>query len=95
MRVAAGSSAGRRLAHALYWAARFGPVALVELLIRSGGLTWQGDNQERDTLAYARAVLPDKERLVEMLDRPVIRDPNFRAAVKAIQSGDLTGCESS
>ncbi len=74
----------------LHWAAWYGPVALVELLIRAGGIIWQGNGRGKQAIDYAReGVAPDKPQLVELLDRPVIRDPLFKKAVTAIQTGDL------
>lgn len=76
--------------HALHWAAWCGPVALAETLIRAGALVWQNDGAGHDALYYARnGVAPDKAKLVELLDRPVMRDPAFKAAAKAIQAGDV------
>jgi peptide-methionine (S)-S-oxide reductase len=75
---------------ALHWAAKLGPIAMVELLIRSGIPAWLEDDNNRQPLDYARSGdAPDREQIIELLDRPVIRDPAFRAAVVAIQSGDL------
>ena len=66
----------------LHAAARSGPLELVETLIRGGALSWMGDRRGKTALDYARAGnAPDRETIVELLDRPVIRDPNFRAAV--------------
>jgi hypothetical protein len=74
----------------LHQAARKGPIALVELLIREGALSWQPDRRGKTALDYARkGVASDSEQIVELLDRPVIRDPRFRAAVKAIHAGDV------
>jgi ankyrin repeat protein len=76
---------------ALHRAARYGPVGLVELLIRSGGMTWQTDRKGRAALEHARAgKARDRATIIELLARPVIRDPLFRAAVKAIHGGDET-----
>jgi len=75
----------------LHWAAWHGPVSLVELLIRAGALIWQGDGHGKQSIDYARdGVAPDKQQLVELLDRPVIRDPLFKKAVTAIHTGDLS-----
>jgi peptide-methionine (S)-S-oxide reductase len=75
---------------ALHWAAWRGPMAMVELVIRAGAREWQEDQQKRKPVDYAReGVAADKSLIVEALDRPVIRDPAFRAAVAAIQIGDL------
>ena len=79
-------------ATALHAAARRGPLALVELLIRRGALSWQGDRRGRIALDYARkGTAADRDAIVELLDRPVMRDPLFRAAVAAIHAGDLDG----
>jgi peptide-methionine (S)-S-oxide reductase len=73
-------------------AAARGPKALVELLIRRGARTWQADAKGRDALAWARTgSAPDREAIIHLLDRPVIDDPIFGAAVKAIQTGDVDG----
>jgi peptide-methionine (S)-S-oxide reductase len=75
---------------ALHIAAARGPVALAELLIRHGAIEWEPDAKGRSALDVARrGRAPDKAALVELLDRPVIRDPSFRAGVDAIQSGDV------
>lgn len=74
---------------ALHLAARSGPLALVELLIRNGALSWQRDTRGRAVLAHARAGRArERGEIMELLDRPVIRDPQFRAAVRAIHEGD-------
>ena len=76
----------------LHAAARSGPLELVEMLIRGGVLPWIGDRHGKTALDYARGgSAPDREAIVELLDRPVIRDPNFRAAVAAIRTGDVDG----
>jgi ankyrin repeat protein len=74
----------------LHAAARGGPLALVECLIRRGALSWQGDRHGKSALDYVRAgSANDRDAIVELLDRPVIRDPDFRAAVRAIHAGDV------
>jgi ankyrin repeat protein len=79
-------------ATALHAAAARGPLALVERLIRGGVLEWQVDRKRRTALAIARkGQAADKAAIVELLDRPVIRDPAFRAAVKAVHKGDVEG----
>jgi ankyrin repeat protein len=86
-----GNTQGRTALHA---AAARGPRALVELLIRRGAFTWQTDTRGKDALAYARGGdAPDKAEIVELLDRPVIRDPAFRDAVGAIHRGDVAALE--
>jgi len=75
---------------AMHVAARHGPLALVELLIRRGAFTWQTDKDGKDALAYAReGAAPDRDALIELLDRPVIRDPRFKEAVAALHRGDV------
>jgi hypothetical protein len=75
---------------ALHAAANRGPLALVELLIRRGALEWQPDAKGRPPLAAARrGKAADKAAIIELLARPVIRDPSFRAAVTALQRGDV------
>jgi peptide-methionine (S)-S-oxide reductase len=74
----------------LHFAAWRGPVEMVELLIRHNAKTWQADNAGKLPIDYARGgVAPDREKIVHLLDRPVIDDPHFRAAVNAIHAGDL------
>lgn len=75
---------------ALHAAAGRGPLALVELLIRGNALEWQPDRKGQPALAAARrGKAADKAAIIELLDRPVIRDPSFRAAVAALQRGDV------
>ena len=75
---------------ALHQAAWRGPLALLELLIQHGALIWQPDQRGKIAIDYARAgPAADRKQMVELLDRPVIRNPRFRAAVSAIQAGDL------
>jgi ankyrin repeat protein len=77
---------------ALHAAAARGPLAMVELLIRKGALEWQPDRKQRPPLQAAkRGHAADKAAIVELLERPVIRDPAFRAAVTAIHRGDAEG----
>ncbi len=86
--------AGKDEMTAMHAAARRGPRALVELLIRRGAMHWQGDRRGKTALDYARAgAAADRDAIVELLDRPVIRDKRFRAAVDAIHAGDLAGLE--
>src|SRR5207302_11487630 len=86
--------AGKDDMTALHAAARRGPRALVELLIRRGALGWQGDRRRKTALDYARAgTAADRAEIVALLDRPVIRDKRFRAAVDAIHAGNLAGLE--
>lgn len=79
---------------AIHAAAARGPRRLVELLIRRGAFTWQTDMDGHDALAHARdGNAPDKADIVALLDRPVMRDPLFRAAVGAIHRGDAAALE--
>jgi hypothetical protein len=74
----------------LHAAANRGPLALVELLIRRGALEWQPDAKGRSPIAAARrGKAADKAAIIELLARPVIRDASFRAAVTALQRGDV------
>ena len=89
--LAAGASPRRSDAGAtpLHAAAARGPLALVEALIRGGALEWQADRKGRPPLdAARRGKAAERDAIIELLDRPVIRDPSFRAAVAAIQRGD-------
>jgi ankyrin repeat protein len=75
-------------------AAESGPLALVEQLIRGGAVEWMPDRAGRRPLDAARAGTgPDRDAIVELLDRPVLRDPAFRSAVAAIRSGDVAALE--
>ena len=68
---------------------------MVELLIRHGAKEWQEDREGKKPLDYARdkGVAADKDAIIELLDRPVIRDPAFKQAVVAVQTGDLTSLQ--
>ena len=71
-----------------------GPLQLVELLIRHGAIEWLPDEEGRTPLEAARlGRAADRDGIVELLDRPVIRDPGFRAAVAAIHGGDVPALE--
>lgn len=94
--LAAGANArkavpGQRPLHA---AAASGPVELVEVLIRHGAIEWEPNVKGRSALDIARrSHARDRDAMVELLDRPVIRDPAFRAAVDAIHAGDVMALE--
>lgn len=82
---------GQRPLHAV--AAR-GPVALAELLIRHGAIEWEPNVKGRSALDIARrSSARNKAALVHLLDRPVIDDPEFAAAVAAVQAGDAQTLE--
>jgi ankyrin repeat protein len=79
---------------ALHAAAERGSLALVELLIRHGAIEWLSDRKGRWPAERARrGNAPDRAAIAELLQRPVIRDPSFRAAVSAITTGDLPALE--
>jgi hypothetical protein len=77
-------------ATALHAAARRGPAALVERLLRAGALPWQADDAGLVPLRWAEAGEPeDRDRILWLLaDGPKIEDAGFRAAVAALQAGD-------
>jgi hypothetical protein len=78
----------------LHVAARRGPLAMVEALIAGGALVWTRDHAGRTPLEVARrGRSPDREAIVALLDRQAIPDPAFRAAVRAIRTGDVAGLE--
>jgi len=78
----------------LHAAAARGPVELAELLILHGAIEWEPNAKGRSALDIARrSRAKDKAALVELFDRPVIRDPSFRAAVDAIHAGDVERLE--
>ncbi|CAN5581728.1 hypothetical protein BH10PLA1_BH10PLA1_13060 [soil metagenome] len=74
----------------LHFAAWRGPREMVELLIRHNAKTWLTDKDGKLPIDYAkRGVAPDRDAIVHLLDRPVIDDAHFRAAVNAVHAGDL------
>jgi hypothetical protein len=75
----------------LFAAIRDGDLARVEGLIRDGAIEWLPDADGRSPLDVARAL--HRDAIVELLDRPVIGDPAFRAAVDAIHVGDVAELE--
>ncbi|HEY0382244.1 MAG TPA: ankyrin repeat domain-containing protein [Candidatus Elarobacter sp.] len=76
----------------LHAAARRGPLEVVEALIEGGALEWQTDRAGRTPLDVARRGRPhDRAAIVALLDRSVIADASFRAAVDAIHTGDVAG----
>jgi peptide-methionine (S)-S-oxide reductase len=85
-----GCTNGARPLHA---AARRGPAALAELLLRNGALYWQPDRAGLRPYDYARDSTPiDRDTLLYMLaEGPKLEDPDFRAAVAAIHRGDVQG----
>jgi len=76
----------------LHAAARRGPWAMVDLLIRHGASYLQDDSRGRAAVDYARkGSAPDRDAIIHRLTRPVIDDPDFAAAVAAIHAGDVGG----
>jgi len=75
----------------LHIAAYRGPIEMVELLLRHDAKEWMTDKDGKLPRDYARGgVAPDREAMVDLLTRPVIRDPHFKSAVAAIHAGDAT-----
>lgn len=75
---------------ALHMAAWRGPIEMVELLLRHNAKEWQTDKDGKRPIDYAPdGVAADKAQIIALLDRPVIRDADFRAAVQAIHTGDV------
>jgi peptide-methionine (S)-S-oxide reductase len=66
-----------------------GPLQRVDALLGRGALPWEPGVRE----AAARGVGPDRDAILALLARPVIRDPELRDAVAAIHAGDLTAIE--
>jgi peptide-methionine (S)-S-oxide reductase len=73
----------------LHTAVRLGSLRMVETLIAGGALEWQLDHRGRTPLDIAkRGRARERAALIELLDRAIV-DPSFRAAVGAIQKGDV------
>ena len=73
----------------LHAAARYGPLATVEALIAAGALDWETDRARRTPLDVARrGRARERAAIVALLDRGAIPDASFRAAVKAIHTGN-------
>jgi hypothetical protein len=74
----------------LHAAARRGPLALVEALIAGGALEWHTDGAGRTPLDVARrSRARQRAEIVALLDRSLIQDESFHAAVDAIHAGDV------
>lgn len=69
--------------------AEHGPLQRVEDLLGRGALAWEPGVLE----AAERGQGPDRDAIVALLARPVIRDPDLRDAVAAIHAGDLAAIE--
>ncbi|GIL38169.1 ankyrin repeat domain-containing protein [Roseiterribacter gracilis] len=76
---------------AMHEAAARGPRELVELLIRNGGLSYLADADGRTPLDHARAA--KQTRIMHLLDRPVLDDARFKAAVFALQHGSVAALD--
>jgi peptide-methionine (S)-S-oxide reductase len=75
---------------ALHAAARHGTLAMAEALIEGGALEWQTDSRGKTPLDAARRNrTEERAAIVALLDRSTISDPTFRAAVDAIDAGDV------
>lgn len=73
----------------LHAAARRGPAQIVEVLLLGGALEWQTDAAGRTALEVARRGRPrERAAVIALLDRTVIADASFRAAVDAVHAGD-------
>jgi ankyrin repeat protein len=79
----------------LHAAARRGPLALVELLLANDALSWVEDAKGRRPFHHAEDGRPlDREAILFLLaDGPKIADAKFRAAVEAIQHGDVAALD--
>jgi Ankyrin repeats (3 copies) len=69
--------------------AEHGPLQRVEELLGRGALAWEPGVLE----AARRGRGPDRDAIIALLARPVIRDPELRGAVAAIHAGDLAAIE--
>ncbi len=70
-------------------AAEQGPLERVDALLGRGALPWAPSVLE----AAERGRGPDRDAILALLVRPVIRDPELRDAVAAIHAGDLAAIE--
>jgi Ankyrin repeats (3 copies)/Ankyrin repeats (many copies) len=78
----------------LHLAARRGDRELVETLIAGGALGWQTDGEGRTALEAAKlGTSPERDAIVALLDRTIIADPSFAAAVEAIHAGDAAALD--
>ncbi|HSC05124.1 MAG TPA: hypothetical protein VLC49_17460 [Solirubrobacteraceae bacterium] len=69
--------------------AESGPLERVDDLLGRGALAWETGVLE----AAKRGRGPDRDAILALLARPVIRDPELRDAVAAIHAGDLAAIE--
>jgi peptide-methionine (S)-S-oxide reductase len=70
-------------------AAEHGPLHRVDDLLGRGALPWEPGVLE----AAERGQAPERDAILSLLSRPVIRDPELRDAVAAIHAGDLAAIE--
>jgi Ankyrin repeats (3 copies) len=70
-------------------AVEHGPLQRVEELLGRGAPAWEPGVLE----AAERGKGPDRDAILALLARPVIRDPELRDAVAAIHAGDLAAIE--
>lgn len=83
---------GENGATPLHLAAATGPAEVVELLLRHGARNWITDDRGKLALDRARAgSAQDKDAIIALLNEVRILDPDFRAAVRAMDAGDLEG----
>jgi len=77
----------------LHFAAWRGPVEEVEFLLSRGARNWLTDDRGKKPLDYAqeKSVAADKEEIVALFSAPRVKDPNFKAALRAMEAGDLEG----
>lgn len=77
---------------ALHFAAWRGPAEVVEFLLTRGARAWMTDDKELTAADHAaRSCSPDKDQIVRLFSEVRILDPLFRAAVAAIDAGDVEG----
>ena len=78
---------------ALHFAAWRGPVEVVEYLLSRGARNWIMDDSGKKPLdcARERSVAADKEEIVALFSGPRVKDANFKAAIRAMEAGDLEG----
>lgn len=91
--LAAGAEINRRCeggSTALSYAAWRGNLEVVKFLLAEGALNWVEDDEGKLPKDYAESgSAPDKKEIVKLLSGLQITDANFRAAVRAMEEGDL------
>lgn len=77
-------------ATALHLAAQHGPADVVQALLNAGARNWIADDTGRTPVDVARvADHPDRDRVIALLTTIRIDRPAFRAAVAAMDAGDI------